>query len=160
MKFRIGIGFDIHRLEAGRPLKLGGVHIPFEQGLVGHSDGDVLLHAITDAVLGAAGLGNIGELYPDTDPRHRGIDSRAMLSEAVRRVRGAGYAIGNIDSNVLAEAPRLAPHFPAMIRSIAGALDATPDRVHVKAKTMERLDAVGAGRAIAAEAIALIYEPS
>lgn len=160
MNFRIGIGFDIHRLETGRPLKLGGVHIPFERGLAGHSDGDVLLHAITDAVLGAAGLGNIGELYPDTDPTNRGIDSREMLAEAVGRVRGAGFAIGNIDSNVLAESPRLAPHFPAMIRSIAEVLDAGTDRVHVKAKTMEKLGAVGEGRAIAAEAIALIYERS
>jgi 2-C-methyl-D-erythritol 2,4-cyclodiphosphate synthase len=160
VKFRIGIGFDIHRLETGRPLKLGGVHIPFERGLVGHSDGDVLLHAITDAVLGAAGLGNIGELYPDTDPAHRGIDSREMLAEAVRQIGEAGFAIGNIDSNVLAERPRLAGYVPEMKRSIADVLGSSSDRVHVKAKTMEKLDAVGTGRAIAAEAIVLIYETS
>lgn len=158
MRFRIGIGFDIHRLESGRPLILGGVHIPFEKGLVGHSDGDVLLHAITDALLGACGLGNIGEMYPDTDPRHRGVDSRRMLQDAVDRVRRAGYAVGNVDSNVLAERPRLTPYFLAMKRVIAEVMGVGEGDIHVKAKTMEKLDAVGAESAIAAEAIALVYE--
>jgi 2-C-methyl-D-erythritol 2,4-cyclodiphosphate synthase len=158
VRFRIGIGFDIHRLESGRPLILGGVHIPFEKGLVGHSDGDVLLHAITDALLGACGLGNIGEMYPDTDPRHRGVDSRRMLQDAVDRVRRAGYAVGNVDSNVLAERPRLTPYFLAMKRVIAEVMGVGEGDIHVKAKTMEKLDAVGAESAIAAEAIALVYE--
>jgi 2-C-methyl-D-erythritol 2,4-cyclodiphosphate synthase len=158
VRFRIGIGFDIHRLESGRPLILGGVHIPFEKGLVGHSDGDVLLHAITDALLGACGLGNIGEMYPDTDPRHRGVDSRRMLQDAVDRVRRAGYAVGNVDSNVLAERPRLTPYFLAMKRVIAEVVGVGEGDIHVKAKTMEKLDAVGAESAIAAEAIALVYE--
>ena len=157
MKVRVGIGFDIHRLEAGRELTLGGVRIPHEKGLAGHSDGDVLLHAIADALLGACGLGNIGEQFPDTDPRFLGADSSIFLREAARMLRSQGYEIGNIDSNILAERPKLLPHFDQMRRNIASALDVPLADVHVKAKTMERLDAVGAENAIAAEAVVLVY---
>jgi 2-C-methyl-D-erythritol 2,4-cyclodiphosphate synthase len=157
VKVRIGIGFDIHRLEPGSGLTLGGVRVPHDQSLVGHSDGDALLHAITDALLGACGLGNIGEKYPDTDPRYAGVDSRQLLRDTAALVRGKGYEIGNIDSNILAERPKLLEYFPAMKDTIAEILEIPVDDVHVKAKTMEHLDAVGAGDAIAAQAIALVF---
>ena len=157
MNFRIGEGWDVHALVPGRPLVIGGVEIPHGMGLLGHSDADVLLHAITDAILGAAGLGDIGTHFPDTDAQFRGADSAVLLAEAARRVRAAGYAIGNVDSTVVAQAPRLAAHIPGMRDCIARALAIEPDRVNVKAKTAERLGPVGQGLAMEARAAALIY---
>jgi 2-C-methyl-D-erythritol 2,4-cyclodiphosphate synthase len=153
---RIGEGWDIHALAPGRKLVIGGVPIPFERGLLGHSDADVLLHAITDALLGAAGLGDIGGMFPDTDARFKGTDSLVLLAQAARQVRERGFAIGNIDSTVIAQAPRLAPHVAAMRERIASALDLQPDRVNVKAKTSEKLGPVGQGLAIEARAIVLL----
>ena len=157
MKFKIGEGWDVHALVPGRRLVIGGVAIDHSMGLLGHSDADVLLHAITDAILGAAGLGDIGRHFPDTDARFRGADSATLLAEAARRVRAAGYEIGNIDSTVIAQAPRLAAHIPAMCAAIARALGVAQDQVNVKAKTAERLGPVGQGLAMEARAVALIY---
>ncbi len=154
---RIGEGWDIHQLVAGRKLILGGVEVPHVTGLLGHSDADVLLHAITDALLGAAGLGDIGRHFPDTDPQFRGADSVVLLAEAARRVRAAGWRIGNIDSTVIAQAPKLAPHIPAMCARIAAALDLPAAQVNVKAKTAEKLGPVGEGRAMEARAVALLH---
>ena len=154
--FRIGEGWDIHALTAGRPLVLGGVAIPHGKGLLGHSDADALLHAITDAVLGAAGLGDIGRHFPDTDPAFKGADSARLLAEAVKRARAAGWRIGNVDATVVAQAPRLAPHIPAMVQAIARALDVAPAQVNVKAKTAERMGPVGREEAIEARAVALL----
>jgi 2-C-methyl-D-erythritol 2,4-cyclodiphosphate synthase len=154
--FRIGEGWDIHVLVAGRKLVLGGVDIPFDRGLLGHSDADALLHAITDALLGAAGLGDIGRHFPDTDERFRGADSRVLLTEAARRVREKGFEIGNVDSTVVAQSPRLAPYIEAMRASIAQALDLAPEQVNVKAKTAEKMGPVGEGRAIEARAVVLL----
>ena len=156
MKVRIGIGFDIHRLAPGRKLTLGGIEIPHDKGLVGHSDGDVLLHAITDALLGACGLGNIGEKFPDTDDRYRGIASHVLLEDTVQLIHDKGYSIGNIDSNVLAESPSLLGFLPSMEARISGVLGVSTDDVQVKAKTMEKLGPIGEGEAIAAQAIALV----
>lgn len=153
---RVGQGFDVHQLVSGRPLIIGGVHIPYEKGLDGHSDADVLLHAITDAILGAAGLGDIGRHFPDTDPQYRGADSRVLLSEAAARVRQAGFRIGNIDATIIAQAPRMAPHIGMMEEVIAAALDVEVSRVNVKAKTSERLGFTGRGEGIAAQAVALV----
>lgn len=157
MNFRIGEGWDTHALVPGRLLVIGGVTIPHTMGLLGHSDADVLLHAITDAILGAAGLGDIGRHFPDTDAQFRGADSAVLLAEAARRVRAAGYTIGNVDSTVVAQAPRLAAHIPGMCECIAKALGVEPDQVNVKAKTAERLGPVGQGLAMEARAAALIY---
>jgi len=157
LKFRIGIGFDLHRLRPSTPLILGGVEIPYEKGLVGHSDGDVLSHAITDALLGACGLSNIGEMFPDTDDRFKGISSLKFLRNTADFIRKKGYEIGNIDSNILAQQPKLLPYFPEMQSKIADALGIPPNNVHVKAKTMEHLGIVGAEEAIAAEAVALVF---
>lgn len=157
MKFRIGIGFDLHRLEPSAALILGGIQIPHEKGLVGHSDADVLSHAITDALLGASGLGNIGEMFPDTDKRYKGASSLKFLRDAADLIRRKGYEIGNIDSNVLAERPMLLPYFPEMQAKIAEVLGIPQKNVHVKAKTMEHLGVVGREEAIAAEAVALIF---
>jgi 2-C-methyl-D-erythritol 2,4-cyclodiphosphate synthase len=154
--FRIGEGWDIHVLIEGRPLVLGGVTIPHGRGLLGHSDADALLHAITDALLGAAGLGDIGRHFPDTDPAFRDADSAQLLAETARRVRAAGWRIGNIDATVVAQAPRLAPHIPAMVQGIARALDVAPGQVNVKAKTAERMGPVGREEAIEARAVALL----
>ena len=154
---RIGQGYDVHALVPGRRLVIGGVEIAHTHGLLGHSDADVLLHAITDAVLGAAALGDIGRHFPDSDVRFRGADSLVLLAEAAARVRAAGYAIGNVDSTVIAQAPRLAPHIPAMVERIAGALGIDPGCVNVKGKTTERLGFAGRGEGIAAEAVALIH---
>jgi 2-C-methyl-D-erythritol 2,4-cyclodiphosphate synthase len=154
--FRIGEGWDIHALVPGRKLVIGGVEVAFERGLLGHSDADVLLHAITDALLGAAALGDIGHHFPDTDERFRGADSLALLAEAARRVREQGLRIGNVDSTVIAQAPKLAPHIGAMRERIAQALDIAPANVNVKAKTAEKLGAVGEGLAIEARAIVLL----
>ncbi len=154
--FRIGEGWDTHALVAGRPLIIGGVHVPYERGLLGHSDADVLLHAITDALLGAAALGDIGRHFPDTDAQYKGADSIVLLVEAAKRVRAQGWSIGNIDSTVLAQAPKLAPHIPAMQRSIAGALGLAFDQVNVKAKTAEKMGPVGEGLSMEARAVVLL----
>ena len=154
---RIGEGWDIHALVSGRPLVIGGVRIPFDKGLLGHSDADVLLHAITDALLGAAALGDIGTHFPDTNAHFEGADSIVLLAEAARRVRQTGLEIGNIDSTVIAQAPKLMPWIPAMRAAIAGALALQLDQVNVKAKTAEQLGPVGQGLAIEARAIALLY---
>lgn len=156
MTMRVGEGWDVHALVAGRKLVIGGVEIPFDKGLLGHSDADVLLHAITDALLGAAALGDIGRHFPDTDPQFAGADSAALLAEAARRVRAQGYAIVNIDSTVIAQAPKLAPYIDAMRAAIAQALALEVGQVNVKAKTAEKLGPVGEGRSIEARAITLL----
>jgi 2-C-methyl-D-erythritol 2,4-cyclodiphosphate synthase len=153
---RIGQGYDVHALVKGRKLILGGVAIPFEKGLAGHSDADVLIHAVCDALLGAAALGDIGRHFPDTDPKYRNADSRAFLREVGRKIREAGFAIANLDATVIAEAPKMALHIGAMIANLAADLEIRPDQVNVKAKTAERLGAIGRGEGIAAEAIALL----
>ena len=155
--FRIGEGWDVPALVPGRPLVIGGVTIPHPVGLLGHSDADVLLHALTDAVLGAAGLGDIGSHFPDTDAAFYGADSARLLAEAVRRVREAGWQVGNVDCTVIAQAPRLAPHREAMRSAIALAIGIDVERVNVKAKTAEKLGPVGQGQSIEARAVALIY---
>jgi 2-C-methyl-D-erythritol 2,4-cyclodiphosphate synthase len=154
--FRIGEGWDIHALVPGRKLLIGGIEIPFERGLLGHSDADVLLHAITDALLGAAGLGDIGRHFPDTDERFKGADSVLLLTETAMRVREQGFRIANFDSTVIAQAPKLAPHIDAMRERIAQALDLAPGQVNVKAKTAEKLGPVGQGLAIEARAVVLL----
>ncbi|CAN7392080.1 2-C-methyl-D-erythritol 2,4-cyclodiphosphate synthase [Variovorax paradoxus] len=154
---RVGEGWDVHQLVAGRKLILGGVEVPHTTGLLGHSDADVLLHAITDALFGAAGLGDIGRHFPDTDAQFRGADSAVLLGEAARRVRAAGWEIGNVDSTVIAQAPKLAPHIPAMCQRIAQVLGLAPEQVNVKAKTAEKLGPVGEGRAMEARAVVLLH---
>lgn len=158
MNFRIGEGWDVHALVPGRRLVIGGVEIAHSMGLLGHSDADVLLHAITDALLGAAALGDIGSHFPDTDVAFRGADSGVLLAEAARRVRAAGYDIGNIDSTVVAQAPRLAAHIPAMRMCIAAAVGVGQAQVNVKAKTAERLGPVGQGLAMEARAVVLLFK--
>ena len=153
---RTGEGWDTHALVPGRKLIIGGVHIPYALGLMGHSDADVLLHAITDALLGAAALGDIGRHIPDTDVRFRGADSTVLLAEAAARVRAAGFEIGNIDSTVIAQAPKLAPHIPAMCVVIAKTLGLAPNQVNVKAKTAEHLGPVGQGQSMEARAVVLL----
>jgi 2-C-methyl-D-erythritol 4-phosphate cytidylyltransferase/2-C-methyl-D-erythritol 2,4-cyclodiphosphate synthase len=155
---RIGEGWDIHALVAGRPLVLGGVTVPHDKGLEGHSDADALAHAITDALFGAAALGDIGHHFPDTDAQFKGADSMVLLSEAARRVRDAGYEIGNVDSTVIAQAPKLAPHIGAMRERLAAVLGVPLDRINVKAKTAERMGPVGEGRAMEARAVALLFK--
>ncbi|ABX35488.1 2C-methyl-D-erythritol 2,4-cyclodiphosphate synthase [Delftia acidovorans SPH-1] len=157
MNFRIGEGWDVHALVPGRKLILGGIEVPHELGLLGHSDADVLLHAITDALLGGAALGDIGRHFPDTDPEFRGADSLVLLVEAARRVRATGLEIGNIDSTIIAQAPKLAPHIPAMRERIATALGLALDQVNVKAKTAEKLGPVGQQQAMEARAAALLF---
>jgi 2-C-methyl-D-erythritol 2,4-cyclodiphosphate synthase len=153
---RIGQGYDVHALVKGRKLILGGVTIPFEKGLAGHSDADVLVHAVCDALLGAAALGDIGRHFPDTDPKYKNADSRAFLREIGRKVREAGFSIANLDATVIAEAPKMALHIPTMVANLAADLQIDPGQVNVKAKTAERLGAIGRGEGIAAEAIALL----
>ena len=153
---RIGQGFDVHALVTGRPLIIGGVTIPFDKGLDGHSDADVLLHAIIDAILGAAGLGDIGKHFPDTDAAFKGADSQALLREAAARVRRKGFTIVNIDCTIIAQAPKMAPHVAAMVANVAAACGIDATGVNVKAKTTERLGFTGRGEGIAAEAIALL----
>ena len=155
---RIGQGYDIHALVTGRKLIIGGVDIPHTHGLDGHSDADVLLHAITDALLGGAALRDIGFHFPDTDPEFAGADSRVLLREAMRRVAEAGYGVLNIDATVIAQSPKLAPHVPAMIANIAADLELPERDVNVKAKTNEHLDAVGRKEAIIAQAVVLLGE--
>jgi 2-C-methyl-D-erythritol 2,4-cyclodiphosphate synthase len=153
---RIGEGWDVHALVAGRPLVLGGVTIPHTHGLAGHSDADALAHAITDALLGAAALGDIGRHFPDTDPAFAGADSMHLLAEAARRVRAAGCEVVNVDSTVVAQAPKLAPHIDAMRARLAAALGLPVGSVNVKAKTAERMGPVGEGRSIEARAVVLV----
>ena len=153
---RVGEGWDTHRLVAGRPLVLGGVTVPHDLGLLGHSDADALAHAITDALLGAAGLGDIGRLFPDTDPAFAGADSMVLLAQAALRVREAGWAIANVDSTIVAQAPKMAPHVPAMRQRLAQVLGLAPDAVNVKAKTAEGLGPVGEGLSIETRAVCLL----
>jgi 2-C-methyl-D-erythritol 2,4-cyclodiphosphate synthase len=152
----MGEGWDTHALVAGCPLVLGGVTIPHTHGLLGHSDADALLHALTDALLGAAGLGDIGRHFPDTDPAFKGADSFALLVEARRRVAEAGWQVVNVDSTIVAQAPKMAPHIPAMRERIAQALAVSADQVNVKAKTAEKMGPVGEGLAIEARAVCLL----
>lgn len=155
--YRIGEGWDVHALVEGRPLVLGGVRIEHSHGLLGHSDADVLLHAITDALLGAAALGDIGRHFPDTDARFKGADSWVLLQHTGRLIRDAGYHIGNIDSTIIAQAPKLASFMPSMCERIAQALEIEVQQVNVKAKTAEKMGPVGLGQSMEARAIALIY---
>jgi len=156
ISFRIGLGHDTHRLVAGGPLLLGGVSIDHDHHLEGHSDADVLLHAVTDALLGGAALGDIGQLFPDTEAANRDRDSAQMLAEAMRRVRAAGYLVANLDCVVLAERPRLAPHWPAIAQQIARVLDIRPDQVGLKGKTGEQVGPIGTAQAITAQCVALL----
>ena len=153
---RVGNGFDVHALVAGRRLVLGGVTIPFERGLAGHSDADVLLHAICDAILGALGAGDIGTHFPDSDPAYRNADSRTLLRRVWQRAVSAGYALGNLDATLIAQAPRLAPHVPGMVANIASDLGGAPDQISVKATTTEMLGFTGRGEGIAALATVLL----
>lgn len=156
LPFRVGQGFDVHALVEGRPLIIGGVTIDWPRGLAGHSDADVLLHAITDALLGGAGLGDIGRHFPDTDPAFRGADSRVLLREAYARVRAAGWQVGNIDATIHAQAPKMSPHIAPMVATIAADLGVDAGRVNVKAKTNEGLGHLGRSEGIAATVIALL----
>ena len=158
LALRIGEGWDTHPLVTGRPLILGGVTIPHTHGLLGHSDADALLHAITDALLGAAGLGDIGRHFPDTDPAFQGADSVRLLQAAAERVRASGYEPVNVDSTIVAQAPKMAPYIAAMRTRIAAALCLPEDAVNVKAKTAEKMGPVGEGRAIEARAVCLIFK--
>ncbi len=158
--FRIGSGFDAHRLVAGRPLLLGGVAIPHERGLLGHSDGDCLIHAVCDALLGAAGEGDMGRHFPSSDARWKGAPSVVFLREVARVVTAAGRAIENVDATVIAQAPALAPHLQAMRETVARELGVEPDRVSIKAKSTDGLGAVGRGEGIAAQAVALLSAAS
>ena len=156
LPFRVGEGWDTHILVPGRRLMLGGIEVPHSMGLMGHSDADALLHAITDALFGAVGLGDIGRHFPDTDPHFKGADSAVLLAEAMKRVRAAGYELGNLDATVIAQAPKLAPHIPAMCERIAAVLGVAVNQVNVKAKTAEKLGPVGQGLAMEARAVVLL----
>mgnify|MGYP001350245712 FL=1 len=156
MNFRVGQGYDVHQLVAGRKLILGGVEIPHETGLLGHSDADALLHAITDALLGAAGLGDIGRHFPDTDARYAGADSRVLLRAAMALLVERGWRVVNVDATVIAQRPKLAPHIPAMVANIAADLGLLPEQVNVKGKTNEKLGYLGRGEAMEAQAVVLI----
>lgn len=155
---RIGHGFDVHKFGGEGPLVIGGVRIPYPQGLLAHSDGDVALHAATDALLGAAALGDIGKLFPDTDPAYKGADSRELLREAYRRVRAKGYSLGNLDITIIAQAPKMAPHIPQMRVFLAEDLECHMDEVNVKATTTEQLGFTGRGEGIACEAVVLLIK--
>ncbi len=159
MNIRVGEGWDVHALVPGRQLILGGVEIAHTAGLLGHSDADVLLHAITDAVLGAAGLGDIGLHFPDTDAQCKGANSSVLLQEAMRRVRAQGWVLVNVDSTIVAQAPKLASHMAAINAGVAQALGVGLDQVNVKAKTAEKLGPVGMGQSIEARAVALLHKP-
>ena len=156
MSFAVGQGFDVHRLVAGRRLVVGGVEIPHDKGLLGHSDADVLLHAICDALLGAAGLGDIGKHFPDSDARYRGIDSRELLRHVAKLLSAEGRRVMNVDATIIAEAPRMAPHIPQMVANIAADIGIGAKRVNVKATTTEGLGFAGRGEGIAAQAVCLI----
>jgi len=153
---RIGQGWDIHALVTGRPLILGGITIPHSHGLLGHSDADALLHAITDALLGAAGMGDIGQHFPDNDPQYQGADSRTLLGRVHQTIGAAGWEIGNLDATIIAQAPKLAPHLPRMIESIAEVLKLDPSAINLKAKTAEGFGAVGRAEAIEVQAVVLL----
>ena len=155
--YRVGTGFDVHQLAAGRALIIGGVTIPYERGLLGYSDADVLLHALADALLGAAALGDIGQHFPDTDPAHSGADSRVLLRTVVKRVLECGWSVGNIDATIIAQAPKMAPHIAQMRRHIAADCSVELDCVSVKATTTEQLGFTGRGEGIAAQASALLF---
>ncbi|MBD1227603.1 MULTISPECIES: 2-C-methyl-D-erythritol 2,4-cyclodiphosphate synthase [Xenorhabdus] len=155
---RIGHGFDVHKFGGEGPLIIGGVRIPYEQGLIAHSDGDVALHAATDALLGAAALGDIGKLFPDTDPAFKGADSRELLKEAYRRIRAKGYRLGNLDITIIAQAPKMLPHIPQMRVNLAEDLECHMDDINVKATTTEKLGFVGRKEGIACEAVALLVK--
>ncbi len=155
---RIGHGYDVHRLVEGRDLILGGVKIDFEKGLLGHSDADVLLHAVSDALLGAAGLGDIGKHFPDTDPRYKGADSLKLLETVAEKVAAAGYKVSNIDVTMIAQKPKLKDHIPQMVENIAAAVGIKPDRVNVKATTEEKLGFTGAGEGMSCHAVCLLEE--
>lgn len=157
MNIRVGEGWDVHALVPGRRLVIGGIEIPYHLGLLGHSDADVLLHAITDALLGAVGLGDIGRHFPDTDPQFRGADSVVLLTEAARRVREQGWQIGNVDSTIVAQAPKMAPYIAPMCERIAAAVGVERGQVNVKAKTAEKLGPVGQGLSIEARAVVLLF---
>ena len=157
-KYRIGIGYDIHRLVEGRELIIGGVRITHEKGLLGHSDADVLVHAIIDALLGAVALDDIGTLFPDTDPQYKDADSLILLRNVYRKVQQEGYVIGNIDSNIIAQSPKMMPYIPKMKEALASLLGLEPTDVSIKAKTKEKLDAVGESRAIEANAVVLLEQ--
>lgn len=154
---RVGQGYDVHQLVEGRPLIIGGVTIPFERGLLGHSDADVLLHAVTDALLGAAALGDIGRHFPDTDPRYQGADSRVLLRASVELLRDCGWKIGNVDATIIAQRPKIAGYVPDMMNNMAVDLGIDVRNVNVKGKTNESLGYLGRGEAIEAQAIALIH---
>jgi 2-C-methyl-D-erythritol 2,4-cyclodiphosphate synthase len=158
LNLRIGEGWDVHQLVEGRPLVLGGITVPHTKGLLGHSDADALLHAITDALFGAASLGDIGRHFPDTEAAFKGADSGVLLAECARRVRAAGWQIVNVDSTIVAQAPKLAAHIPAMVARIGELLGLDAGRVNVKAKTAEKLGPVGEGRAIEARAVCLLVK--
>ena len=155
---RIGHGYDVHKLVEGRDLILGGVKIDYEKGLLGHSDADVLLHAVSDALLGAAGLGDIGKHFPDTDPQYKGADSLVLLQVVAQRVKEAGYRVSNIDVTMIAQRPKLAPHIPQMVLNIATAVGIAPDRVNVKATTEEKLGFTGEGLGMSCHAVCLLEE--
>lgn len=157
MNIRIGEGWDTHQLAAGRRLILGGVEIPFDRGLLGHSDADALTHAVIDALLGAAGMGDIGNAFPDTDAAYHGADSIGLLQVVVQRLVAAGWVIGNLDCTIVAQAPKMAPHIPAMRRRLAAAAGIQPKSVNVKAKTAEKMGPVGEGKSMEARAVALLF---
>lgn len=155
---RIGHGYDVHRLVEGRDLILGGVKIPYEKGLLGHSDADVLLHAVSDALLGAAGLGDIGRHFPDTDPQYKGADSLELLRQVYRKISEKGYRVGNIDGTMIAQKPKLKDYIPQMQANIAAAVGTAPDRVNVKATTEEKLGFTGTGEGMSCHAVCLLEE--
>lgn len=155
---RIGHGYDVHRLVEGRDLILGGVKIPYEKGLLGHSDADVLLHAVSDALLGAAGLGDIGRHFPDTDPKYKGADSLELLRQVYRKISEKGYKVGNIDVTMIAQRPKLKDYIPQMQANIAAAVGTAPDRVNVKATTEEKLGFTGTGEGMSCHAVCLLEE--
>ena len=158
LPYRIGIGYDIHKLVEDRDLIIGGVKIPYEKGLLGHSDADVLIHAIIDALLGALNLQDIGTLFPDTDPKYKGADSTLLLKSVIELVTEKGYKIGNIDSNIIAQAPKMMPHIPSIKKRLAEVMNIDIENISVKAKTKEKLDAVGEKLAIETNAVVMMYK--
>ncbi|WP_010279516.1 2-C-methyl-D-erythritol 2,4-cyclodiphosphate synthase [Paenibacillus senegalensis] len=155
---RVGQGFDVHQLAEGRKCVIGGVEIPYEKGLLGHSDADVLLHAISDAILGALALGDIGKHFPDTDPKYKDADSLQLLKEVWAMVRDRGYQLGNLDATIIAQKPKMAPHIPRMVAILASALEADPGRINVKATTTEQLGFTGRGEGIAAQSVVCLIK--
>lgn len=156
--YRIGTGYDIHRLKENRDLIIGGIKIPYEKGLFGHSDADVLIHAIIDALLGALALPDIGTLFPDTDPKYKDIDSKVLLKQVCDLIKEKGYQIGNIDSNIIAQAPKMMPHIQDMKKCLANVTETNIENISIKAKTNEKMDAVGEKRAIEANAVVILYK--